>query len=301
MEQRSPEWFEARKGVITGSRVGSILGVNPYATAEDVLRDMVREHFGAEKEFTGNAATNHGERMEPIALACYERETRYTVAQTGFVKHEDYDWLGASPDGLVGLDGGLEIKCPYWAKEPYSVHDKPSYYAQCQHVMEVCDLEWMDFFCYINDDTFLMERVSRDRDWFAQQLPKLMQFRDRYLEIIGDPNLSSPYLADKVQSVKDIRTVRFTELYDLIRVAKGEIAPLEEEFDLLKKQLGSEYGTFQAGNLKVTRIEKKGSVDSKKLYKEIDVESLLSSKGKTLDDYRKEPVISFNVTLVEKE
>lgn len=301
MEQRSPEWFEARKGVITGSRVGSILGVNPYAKPEDVMREMVREHFGAEKEFKGNAATNHGERLEPVALACYEREAKVSVTQTGFVKHDDHDWLGASPDGLVGIDGGLEIKCPYWAKEPYSVHDKPSYYAQCQHVMEVCDIEWMDFFCYINDDTFLMERLERDRNWFKNALPTLRDFRQRYLDFIRDEVSAEKYLKDIVSSVTDKRASRLVELFDLIRDSKVEIAPLEEEFDRLKKELGTEFGTFQTGNLKVTRTDKRGAVDSKKLYKDINLESLLSANGKTLDDYRKEPIVSFSVSVVEKE
>ena len=150
------------------------------------MRDMVREHFGAAREFTGNAATNHGERMEPVALAFYESVAGVTVTQTGIVKHDDYDWLGASPDGLIGLDGGLEIKCPYWAKQPYSVHEKPSYYAQCQHVMEVCDLKWMDFFCYIRKDLYFLERLERHPTWFADNLPKLEAFRKKYLEIIGD-------------------------------------------------------------------------------------------------------------------
>lgn len=300
MEQRSEEWFKARVGVITGSRVGSILGVNPYQTAEDVMRSMVREFAGAESEFTGNSATQHGERMEPVALAFYEKVSGNKVDQTGLVKHDKYEWLGASPDGLIGLNGGLEIKCPYWAKEPYSVHDKPSYFAQVQHVMEVCDLEWMDFFCYISEEKYLLERVERDRDWFSSAFQKLQKFHSDFLSITSDPKSVTSYTSAKHTDVDDSRSQRLLELYTQIRDAELAITPKKQEFDQLKKELGEQYGSFIANGLKVNRVEKKGSVDNKALYKDLNVEGLLASKGKTVDDYRKEPVVSYVVSSVEE-
>lgn len=300
MEQRSPEWFAARVGVITGSRVGSILGVNPFQSEADVLRSMVREFAGAENEFTGNAATNHGERMEPVALAFYEKLTGNKVDQTGLVKHEDFDWLGASPDGLIGIDGGLEIKCPYWAKEPYSVHDKPSYFAQCQHVMEVCDLEWMDFFCFINEEKYLLERIERDRDWYAAALPKLIAFIENFQKVIGNPESVKAHTMSVVTDVQDSQALRFAELHRLIKSAELEIEPLRKEFDSLKRELGDKYGSFTTSGLRVSRVEKKGAVDNKALYKELNVEGLLTERGKSIDDFRKEPVVSFVVNSIEE-
>lgn len=300
MEQRSEEWFAARVGVITGSRVGSILGVNPYQKEAEVLRAMVREFAGAESEFKGNAATNHGERMEATAVAFYERLTGNKVEQTGLVKHEEHDWLGASPDGLIGIDGGLEVKCPYWAKEPYSVHDKPSYFAQCQHVMEVCDLEWMDFFCYISEDVYLLERVERDRDWYAAALPKLEAFHALFQKVVSDPERVKLHTSDPVSTLDDPQAARLAELYRLIQSAEVEIAPLKKEFDALKKDLGGRHGSFVTNGVKVARVEKKGAVDNQSLYKDLNVEGLLSERGKSIDDYRKEPVISFVVTSVEE-
>lgn len=300
MEQRSKEWFEARVGVITGSRVGSILGVNPFQKEAEVLRSMVREFAGAENEFKGNAATNHGERMESVALAFYEKLTGNKVDQTGLVKHDEYDWLGASPDGLIGLDGGLEIKCPYWAKEPYSVHDKPSYFAQCQHVMEVCDLEWMDFFCYISEDVYLLERIERDRDWFENAFPKLEAFQANFRLVIADPESVKKFTTDAVASLDDPQAVRLAELYRLIQSNEIEIAPLKKEFDALKKDLGGRHGSFITNGVKVNRVEKKGAVDNQSLYKDLDVDGLLSQRGKTIDDYRKEAVVSFVVSSVEE-
>ena len=299
MEQRSEEWFKARVGVITGSRVGAILGVNPYQKADDVLRDMVREHFGAEKEFTGNAATNHGERMEPVALAFYQSHTGNVVEETGLVKHDKHEFLGASPDGLIGIDGGLEIKCPYWAKRPYSVYEKPSYFAQCQHVMEVCDIEWMDFLCYIDDEQYLLERLPRDRDWFKEALPKLEAFHKRYIATISSESESAAHLDSGVRHVSDMRSERMSDLFLQIKEAEQAIAPLKEEFETLKKDLGKEYGTFQTGRVKLTRIEKRGSVDHSAVYKAIGAEGLLAAQGKVIDDFRKDAIVSFTVVPIE--
>lgn len=300
MEQRSEEWFKARVGVVTGSRVGSILGVNPYQSTDDVLRDMVRERFGAEKEFKGNVATNHGERMEPVALAFYERTSGNRVEQTGLVKHDKHDWLGASPDGLIGIDGGLEIKCPYWAKALYSVHEKPSYYAQCQHVMEVCGLEWMDFLCYISDDLYLLERLPRDPDWFENALPKLERFHKKYLATIADESKASLYLDSGENFVSDMRSERMSDLFLQIRQMEASVRPLKEEFDKLKQELGKEHGSFQTGRVKVTKIEKRGNVNHKLVYQDVGVEALLEKIGKSLDDYRGDGIISFTVTEIEE-
>lgn len=299
MEQRSPEWFAARKGVITGSRVGAILGVNPYQSADDTMREMVREYFDAEKEFKGNEATDHGEAMEPIALEFYEYLTRNAVEQTGLVKHEKYNWIGASPDGLIGADGGLEIKCPYWAKKPYSVHEKPSYYAQCQLVMEVCDIEWMDFLCYINEETHLLERLHRSREWFTEALPKLQQFHDRYLNTIEDEAEYQKHLEQKIPLIKDKRADRFADLFDEIKEAELSIKSLKEEYENLKRELGEEFGTFQTSRIKVVQIKKRGSVDNKAIFKDVGVEELLANQGKTLEDYRKSDVVSYLVKGLE--
>jgi len=300
MEQKSDEWFKARVGVVTGSRVGAILGVNPYQKADDVLRDMVREYFGAEREFKGNAATDHGERMESVALEFYQRETGNNVEPTGFVKHDDFEWIGASPDGLIGLDGGLEIKCPYWAKTPYSVHEKPSYFAQCQLVMAVCDLDWMDFFCFIDEDNFLLERIERKPEWFGESLPKLEAFYARYVDAVSDPAKSESFLKTGLPVISNTRTERMSDLFLQIKEVEATIAPLKEEFDVLKKELGKEFGSFQTDRIKVTRVEKKGAVDNTALYKDVGVDALLAAKGKTMDDYRKEAVISYNTTIIEE-
>jgi len=111
IEQRSPAWFQQRKGRVTGSNVAAILGDDPYRTADDVLRAMVRDYHGVESEFPDNPAMAWGRANEATAIGLFELETGLTVEKCGFFPYED--WLGASPDGLIGYDIIFEIKCPY--------------------------------------------------------------------------------------------------------------------------------------------------------------------------------------------
>ncbi len=111
-EQRSAEWFEARKGRVTASMVGAILGHSPHMTRKDAMRSMVRSALGVESEFQGNIATQHGNYHEEGAIFDYTLETKIEVQKSGFIPHED--WAGCSPDGLIGfsgVEGGLEVKC----------------------------------------------------------------------------------------------------------------------------------------------------------------------------------------------
>ena len=150
MEQRSPEWFAARKNRITGSAVGAILGLSPYSTPDDVMRRMVREKFDAPSEFTGNVATEWGVANEAGAIKEYEMETGVTVKPAGFYTH--MHWLGASPDGLVGEEGLIEVKCPYSLRHEKSpVPFKPlalqmHYYAQIQIQLFITGRPWCHFY-----------------------------------------------------------------------------------------------------------------------------------------------------------
>ena len=106
MEQRSEEWFEARRGRITASMVGAILGHAPYMTRDQAMRRMVRDHHKAESEFSGNVATEYGTFNEDGARFEYELETGNTVQEEGFPNPRRMGgriarWL-AWPDGRAG-------------------------------------------------------------------------------------------------------------------------------------------------------------------------------------------------------
>lgn len=176
--QQTQQWFDDRIGRVTGSRAGAILGLSRYASADDVLREMVREFFGYEREFTGNVATEWGNKNESVAIAEYESETAELVISSGFVVHPEFNWLGASPDGLVRDDGLVEVKCPYGRKITL-IADRPDYHAQIQLQLACTGRQWCHFYTWTPGGTNC-ERVDFDPEWLPSVLPKLESFYERY-------------------------------------------------------------------------------------------------------------------------
>lgn len=183
MEQRSEEWFNIRKGRVTGSAVGAILGIAPFANQADILRRMVRDWHKAPSEFTGNIATNWGVQNEAGALLEYEMVTGNTVEPCAFYQYEH--WLGASPDGLVGDRGLVEIKCPFgirYKRPPVfkTAAMQTHYYAQMQIQLFATDRDWCDFYQWTPYGDAL-ERINRDESFLATVLPVLRNFYEKYL------------------------------------------------------------------------------------------------------------------------
>lgn len=183
MEQRSPEWFAARKGRITGSAVGAILGLSPFNKPKDIMRKMVRDYIGLPNEFTGNVATEWGTLNEPGALKEYEMLTNNTVEPATFVMYED--WLGASPDGLIREDGLIEIKCPYGIRNHdvpkfKTIEEQPHYHAQIQVQLLVTGRKWCDFFQW-TPKNMTIQRVNFSEDYTQTLIKGLRAFWDEYL------------------------------------------------------------------------------------------------------------------------
>jgi|SRR5680860_75195 len=116
MEQRSEEWYAARLGKVTASRVSDVMA--KIKTGEAAARKNYRMELLCER-LTSRQADNfvsgpmqRGIDLEPMARGMYEGINGVLVIETGFVDHPDIDWFGASPDGLVVDDGLMEIKCP---------------------------------------------------------------------------------------------------------------------------------------------------------------------------------------------
>ena len=112
--QRSPEWFAARKGKLTASLAAACLGFDKYCSKQKAYRSIIGTHTETE-----NKHMRWGSEFEAAARQAYECETGNLVEETGFWIHPDHPWLGASPDGLIGSDGAIEIKCP--SKHPEKV------------------------------------------------------------------------------------------------------------------------------------------------------------------------------------
>lgn len=192
--QRTADWQAQRTGRITGSRVGAILGLSKYRTRDDVMREMVRQALGAAPEFTGNEATRYGEAHESDAINAYEQRYGVLVMPSPLVVHPLHDWMAASPDGLVGAHGMVEVKCPFRAQytEP-----SPEYVAQMQLQMECTGRDWCDFVIWRDGDPLVVARVTADLDWRARNLGALQNFIGEFHEIIADDDKAATYLADK--------------------------------------------------------------------------------------------------------
>lgn len=107
-EQCSPEWFELRKLRFTGSKAQAI-AANGAGLKTLVVQMITENYSSAEKQSYSNEDIDRGNELEPIARSIYQLETGSKVEQVGFIEIDKH--LGVSPDGLIGEDGGIEIKC----------------------------------------------------------------------------------------------------------------------------------------------------------------------------------------------
>lgn len=274
MEQRTAEWHEARKGRITASAVGAILGNSPFASRDDVMRRMVREWHGAESEFTGNIATEYGTFHESGALAEYQMETGNAVDAVGFITRED--WAGCSPDGLVGLVGGFEIKCPFGKRKMAAddqfkpLADQPHYRDQVQFSIWVCERAWWDFYQWSpgagGESRSDLHRETPCSKWRASALPKLRQFYAEYLHE-RDHN-AAPYLEPKRVVIDTLEAARMVAEYDELQEAIDRAT--ERKKDLLAdmvKAAGGKNAVFAGRNLTLT--ERQGAIAYAKAVKEL--------------------------------
>lgn len=198
-EQRTDEWFAARRGKVTASTVGAILGLNPFKSRDDVMRDLVRDYLGAEKEFFGNIATRWGEKHEATALDEIEKELGAEVRSATFVAYKG--WLGASPDGYF-KDSIVEVKCPF-SKKMFSIDDddRKYYWAQVQIQMYCTGLDSAVFACWTPDELSI-EWVEYDNEWCLENVPKLQAFHDEFLTIVAGENArDSKYMQPLIQDM----------------------------------------------------------------------------------------------------
>ena len=116
MIQGSDEWFAARLGKVTASRIADLMARTKTgwgAGRANYMAELLCERLtGQTADRFTNAAMQWGTDTEPQARAAYEFLSGNAVAEVGFVDHPRIAMSGASPDGLVGDDGLVEIKCP---------------------------------------------------------------------------------------------------------------------------------------------------------------------------------------------
>jgi putative phage-type endonuclease len=148
-DQGSQAWLESRMGKVTASALSNVMMAKTAAGYQNYMAQLICERLTGEPvETFKSAAMEHGTETEPQARAFYELETGNEVVECGFIPHPTLANSGASPDGLIGDDGGLEIKAPQPAKHIKNLMggtiDK-AYMLQMQWGMACTGREWWDF------------------------------------------------------------------------------------------------------------------------------------------------------------
>jgi len=185
-EQGTEEWYQARLGIATASEFSKVItsegktstSLNDYAftLASELLTEVQEEGYI-------NTTMLRGTELEEEARQAYIEHTLETIEQVGFIKQGSY---GYSPDGLVGSEGLIEIKCPTQKVHTKYLYNKslPSQYkAQVQGGLLVTGRKWCDFISYnpnfIEKRRLLIVRVTRDEAFIKALEDRLRVVSDR--------------------------------------------------------------------------------------------------------------------------
>ena len=186
MEQGSDEWLSLRLGKVTASRMKDVLskgrGTAPSKTAETYMMELLAERLtGESKPFFENDAMKWGTETEPQARFMYELKSGNKVEEVAFIELDES--IGVSPDGLIGDDGMIEIKCPTTItqiKRALTDNYSKDYYEQIQMQLWVAERQWCDFLSFDPrldvDAGYLLQRVERDEDFIADMKEKTALF-----------------------------------------------------------------------------------------------------------------------------
>jgi len=192
MEQRTEEWFAARCGKVTASRVADIIAKTKtgYSTSRDnYLAQLVCERMtGKPAESYSNSAMQWGVEQEIYARSAYEARMDLLVTEVGFIDHPRIAMSGASPDGLAA-EGMVEIKCPNTAThiETLLTQTVPAKYIT-QMMWQMCsaDRPWCDF---VSFDPRLPERhqLFIKRINYDPEMVNLLE--NSVIQFLGDVDL----------------------------------------------------------------------------------------------------------------
>ena len=186
MEQRTDDWFQARLGKVTASRVADVVAKTKSgysASRQNYLADLIVERLTGQKASNfSNAAMDWGVEQEPAARAAYSARTGELVEEAGFINHPTIAMSGASPDGFVG-EGCVEYKCPNTATHlEYLLAGKPpeKYVTQMQWQMACTGKTFCEFVSYDprlpEHLQMLVVRVPRDDNRIAELEAEVRKF-----------------------------------------------------------------------------------------------------------------------------
>jgi putative phage-type endonuclease len=195
MEQKSPEWFAARLGKATASRIADVMAKTKTgygASRENYLMELALERItNAQAPSFMNAAMQWGVEQEPFARSAYEAATGNFVFEVGMIDHPTIPMSGASPDGLLGVDGLIEIKCPESKQHLKTLSTrKPDmkYIYQMQWQMACTGRDWCHFTSY--DPRFpehlqlIFIEVERDDELIGEIETEVRLFLDEVTKMV---------------------------------------------------------------------------------------------------------------------
>ena len=199
VEQRGAEWIALRVGLPTASDFAKIITSTgePSKSASGYALTLAAELFAGKPldSWEGNAWTERGRELEEAAISLYKFMNDADVAPVGFVT-DDAGAMGCSPDGFVGNDGLIEVKCLKAENHVkailyYQRHGKcpPDYIQQTQGQMMICGRKWCDVVFYHPDLPLLSIRQNRDAAFqvgLSHLIPPLLKERDTILKAIRD-------------------------------------------------------------------------------------------------------------------
>lgn len=193
-QHNNPVWLEKRLNRLTASKFGSVINRKDQTPCHHLVKDILYP-----KELNTKSVV-FGRMHEKDAIQKYEERNGVEVKECGLFCSIDFPYLGASPDGLVGSDGIVEVKClpsvtaslssavkdrknlclAYQVKdkkEHIFLKRKHSYYFQVQGQLNITQREWCDFVVYTAANELFVERIYKDDAfWNTSMVPKLTRF-----------------------------------------------------------------------------------------------------------------------------
>ena len=187
VEQGTPEWFAARLGNVTASRVADVIAKTKSgysASRENYMAQLICERMtNTVAESYTNAAMQWGTETEPLARAAYESVADVLVDEVGYIAHPTIERAGASPDGLIGVFGLLEIKCPNTATHIDTLISEQvptKYITQMQWQMSCTGRTWADFVSFDprlpSGLQMFVKRVEFDAEYVAMLKEEVIKF-----------------------------------------------------------------------------------------------------------------------------
>ncbi len=243
--QRSSEWYEKRKTMITASSAANLLVkddkvcdsyINEYKLHDTFVKDnRCANPYSSKKQyildkcvgskFKGSAATYHGQKYEEIVTDIYRIENNTEVMEFGILTHPKYSWLGASPDGITPQGIMLEIKCPYRR----AITGVPPFYywIQVQFQLEVCDLDYCDFVEYqfievLSKEEFLDDTTLESKIYNKGAVVTISKLKDGEIDYSQNEYI---YLPKEIYKLGDEKIVEWYE-----HTIKEYTSKLKEEY-----------------------------------------------------------------------